>query len=340
MAKSQAMWAISQSPAFRELLKRQVPELEQEVQDQLQSMSPKASTDTSDDNANMSLGQPSRAPSSLEDIDQGFIKGLEGTKKDGYVPNNKGKVIGNSGVTIATGLDLGQRSDLNDIDISDELKAKLQPYLGVEKEAALALINSNPLKLSQEEVESLDLAAEKAYYIAASKRFDSRSSGKKFDELPPQVQTALYSLYFNTGSIGPKTIEAASNDEDYSDLVSELKSYYPENSKMSKNYAGKRRVKEAEYIENNLEQPEEAAQELEVTSPEEVEELDVSIDRINQQQSSGDNTPVDQLEELLGKIDQLRVAQSDKDMLENEAVAMTSFADGQRLKEMIRKIQG
>jgi RIO-like serine/threonine protein kinase len=76
------------------------------------------------------------------------------------------------------------------------------------------------------------------------------------------------------------------------------------------------------------------------TIEEKVKEAEKEIDRVNQLQSSGDSVPMPQLESLLQKIDSLKASQADKDMLENEAVQMQSFSDGERLKELLRKIQG
>ncbi|HDZ9500676.1 TPA: hypothetical protein RUZ94_003610, partial [Vibrio cholerae] len=68
-----------------------------------------------------------------------FIKELEGVKKHGYVPDVKGS---NSGVTIASGLDLGARSksDLITLGLPTSLIDKLTPYLGYKKHDAEAIL--------------------------------------------------------------------------------------------------------------------------------------------------------------------------------------------------------
>ena len=82
-------------------------------------------------------------------------------------------------------------------------------------------------------------------------------------------------------------------------------------------------------------------------SPEEIEqkkkesgEAERVVDRVLQQQSAGDMTPIDQLDSLMGKINNMNIAQSDKDMLERQAGQMEGHSDGNRLKEMIRKLNG
>jgi Bacterial toxin homologue of phage lysozyme, C-term len=69
-------------------------------------------------------------------IDYKFIAEREGGRKTkGYVP---AAVVSSSGVTVATGFDLGQRneSDLTRLKLSTFLVAKLKPYLGKKKKEA------------------------------------------------------------------------------------------------------------------------------------------------------------------------------------------------------------
>ena len=66
-------------------------------------------------------------------VDFTFIASLEGDQwLRGYIPMSQGKVIANSGMTVATGFDLGQwrMSDLQDLGFSKQLLDKLRPYLG------------------------------------------------------------------------------------------------------------------------------------------------------------------------------------------------------------------
>ena len=140
-------------------------------------------------------------------IDWSFIDGLEG--KDvlkGYVPLDKlGYPIGQSGVTISTGVDLGQFDRislvglLRDVPMSFELLRKLLPYVGLKKMPAWAALERNPLEITQTESETLSkLMREKV------KKELTANWGKEklthFDDLPKQAQTVLYSLAYNFGS--------------------------------------------------------------------------------------------------------------------------------------------
>ncbi len=81
-------------------------------------------------------------------IDFNFISKLEGGRRTtGYVPNPEGS---RSGVTIGTGIDLGQmgESDLEQFNFPSDLKDKLRPYLGKIKFKAVDLLDTMPLHVT------------------------------------------------------------------------------------------------------------------------------------------------------------------------------------------------
>ena len=78
-----------------------------------------------------------------EKIDYKFLSDLEGgSKTNGYVPAAE---VSKSGVTIATGFDLGQRdeNDLKTLKLSTTLTAKLKPYLGLKGKSAQDFLKKN-----------------------------------------------------------------------------------------------------------------------------------------------------------------------------------------------------
>lgn len=82
-------------------------------------------------------------------IDFNFISELEdGRRTKGYVPDPEGS---KSGVTIGTGVDLGQMAegDLERLNLPTALKEKLRPYLGKKKHDALRLLEDMPLHVSE-----------------------------------------------------------------------------------------------------------------------------------------------------------------------------------------------
>ena len=71
-------------------------------------------------------------------------------------------------------------------------------------------------------------------------------------------------------------------------------------------------------------------------SEDQISDIEASVDLANKMQSSGDNTPVDDLEVLLQKINSLNTSKEDKDELEEDAMNMTGYSQGLALKEKLR----
>lgn len=81
-------------------------------------------------------------------IDFKFIEKLEGSARKGYVPDPDNS---KSGVTIACGFDIGQRSadELNKA-FCRSLADKLQPYVGLKKQDAVDALTQIPLTVTIE----------------------------------------------------------------------------------------------------------------------------------------------------------------------------------------------
>lgn len=132
-------------------------------------------------------------------IDWHFIADLEGAGiLTGYVPVAE---TSNSGVTIASGVDLGQTSP-RQIDfwpVDDALKMRLRLYCGLKRQDAVDFLRAHPLTISRSECAEIDAAvqAEQASRIAAA--YDAASS-VKFARLPDRAQTVIVSLAFQYGS--------------------------------------------------------------------------------------------------------------------------------------------
>lgn len=173
-------------------------------------------------------------------INHEFIADLEGFSLVGYVPDAENS---KSGVTIATGFDLGCRDqrDINEF-AGTPLYAKLLPYLGLsgkQAEGALALI---PLEIDKEECERINLLAKREadgrietdYYMA---------TGIQLYDLPEQAQTVIASVAYQYGSLSRKCPSFWGHviRQDWLAAVDELRNFgdrYPT-----------RRNKEADYLE-------------------------------------------------------------------------------------------
>lgn len=130
-------------------------------------------------------------------IDSSFIRAVEGSILKGYVP-----LAGttHSGVTIASGFDLGQMhiGEFNNLPISPDLKAKLRPYVGLIKFKAKAYLHSHPLVITEEEFIQLNkVAANKILQPLA--KFFFQSTGKSFTTLPAEAQTVIFSFAYQHG---------------------------------------------------------------------------------------------------------------------------------------------
>lgn len=135
-------------------------------------------------------------------IDWKFIEKMEGSTRDGYVPTpDKSQ----SGVTIGAGVDLGQRTghEIDALNISAELKARLKPYAGLKRYEAVNFLKDHPLHLSETEVEALDQAIREPLVKNLIRTYDEAlskdGSVKSFQDLPSQIQTAIASVAFQYG---------------------------------------------------------------------------------------------------------------------------------------------
>ena len=143
-------------------------------------------------------------------VNWSFISQLEGGRRlIGYVPSPE---TGESGVTVATGVDLGHHSPpaIDAMAISDELKAKLTLYAGLKGEAAAAALSAHPLGLTSAEAEALDDAANKPIVrqVVASYNAAVLEKGNlsPFEMLPEAAQTVIASVALRYGENMPERV--------------------------------------------------------------------------------------------------------------------------------------
>lgn len=148
-----------------------------------------------------------------------WLSRFEGRELTAYVPCQRrndtgragrtglavcGPVIGASGVTIGSGLDLGQQrlADLERMNIPPELRQRFRPYLGKRREAARAALAAAPLAITEAQCAALDAAVHGDYIRRAGAVYESRAGnagGAPFAHLPPQAQTVIVSLHYHLG---------------------------------------------------------------------------------------------------------------------------------------------
>ena len=128
------------------------------------------------------------------DIDYEFIKEREGFILTANVPNAGGST---SGVTIASGFDLGCRNvrDLNQLGLSASLVKKLKPYLGKKSKTASDYLKKNPLTVELSEANSINMKVKKESTNALLKKYN-KASKVKFACLPKEAQTVIASVFY------------------------------------------------------------------------------------------------------------------------------------------------
>lgn len=135
-------------------------------------------------------------------IDFDFIKELEGYELEGYVPDPENS---QSGVTIASGFDLGHRhlSEMYDL-FNEDLAEKLFPYCGFKKQDAVALLKQKPLIITDQEALEINMVVHRRASEMLSSSYYLETS-LYFDDLPPICQTVIASVAFQYGNLAERT---------------------------------------------------------------------------------------------------------------------------------------
>ncbi len=188
----------------------------------------------------------------MSNIDWKSIEKWEGVTNTMYVPTDSdGDVLGHSGPTIGTGVDLGgwNSQQLKDIGVMDALIEKLKPYLGRKGDDAAKYVKEHPLTLSDSDRIALDRAVQGLFVSKLTDKYNNAidDDKKTFTQLPQAMQTVLYSVTHQYG-LGidkkcPKFWKLAI-EQKWKDLVDELRNF-------GDNY-GTRRNEEADLIQSEL----------------------------------------------------------------------------------------
>lgn len=134
-------------------------------------------------------------------IDYKFISDLEGNSFIGYVPDPK---YSNSGVTIASGFDLGSRSYRSlHKKFSKELADKLSMYVGMKKYEAKRFLECNPLNITRQEAQQINSGSHDDSELLLIKEW-SKYSDEHFLNLSGECQTVIASVAFQYGNLARK----------------------------------------------------------------------------------------------------------------------------------------
>ena len=134
-------------------------------------------------------------------IDFNFILEQEGFKTQGYVPE---ATQSNSGVTIASGFDLGARNENDLKGLPQDIVETLKPYLGLKGEEAENFLNSKRLTVTKNQANIInEFAKEEAVRNLRTKW--EKATKTSFDDLPKEKATVLASVAFQYGDLESKT---------------------------------------------------------------------------------------------------------------------------------------
>jgi GH24 family phage-related lysozyme (muramidase) len=131
-------------------------------------------------------------------IDWAFIGTLEGRKLVGYVPDPAGS---RSGVTVATGTDIGQMTSSTLSHLPADLQKLLLPYVGLTGARAVAALQATPLTITEAQADALDEASFAIAMDRVTRDYDRAVSAGAFAALPDRAQTVIASVGFQYGSI-------------------------------------------------------------------------------------------------------------------------------------------
>jgi len=160
--------------------------------------------------------------SAADDVDWDFINREEGGQwLTGYVPEDKhGRAVGKSGVTIATGYDLGSKdaAEIRKLGIlppeaERALIEKLTPYFGLTGQPALDFLRAEErkrgkpaLEITPAEARSIDLGTRKTAYREIRDRYNAAAKeGLRFEALENEARTVLVSVAFQYGNLKTRT---------------------------------------------------------------------------------------------------------------------------------------
>lgn len=191
-------------------------------------------------------------------IDWGFIGQLEGAGlTTGYVPTDRdGSVIGQSGVTIATGFDIGQHSAAEIAALFGEdtaITRLLAPYAGLTRAAAVSALRNAPLEVTRAQADAIDRAVKESKASQLAGRYDRAVAAAndrallRFRALPRRAQTVIASVLFQYGNLATRTPTFWGRvvAQDWPGSVAELRAF-------GDRY-GRRRRLEADYLEPLIE---------------------------------------------------------------------------------------
>ena len=136
--------------------------------------------------------------------------------------------MGISGVTVGTGVDLGQTdaATLRGMGVPEALTTLFRPYLGKRDVEAVYALHAAPLSIGPDDADALDSAMLGHHVQKISARYDRDAGSGAFAELPWQAQAVIVSIQYQRGVNSPSKYPntwAALVRRDWTDAARRLK---------------------------------------------------------------------------------------------------------------------
>ena len=136
-------------------------------------------------------------------IDYDFITRLEGNSLVGYVPEPDGGEI-ESGVTIGSGFDVGQRTQKDLQGLPTDIRWKLAPYCNLTGQDAIDFLQEYPLILSERQCRELNKFSHYASERSLIHRWNYYSK-IPWVKLTDRQQTVVASVAYQYGDLPSRT---------------------------------------------------------------------------------------------------------------------------------------
>jgi len=131
----------------------------------------------------------------MNKINWNFIAAREGFKLNGYVPDPQRS---HSGVTIATGFDIGNATDEMMAGLPLGIQKRFAAYRHLTGIPALHMLQTNPLSITSEQAVAIDAVIKKKLTDELEAKYN-HDAEMDFDDLPPEAQTVIASVGFQYG---------------------------------------------------------------------------------------------------------------------------------------------
>jgi len=176
---------------------------------------------------------------SLPLIDVHFVQCHEGFTCCGYVPINSrtGQVLGQSGVTVGSGVDLGSKTNdsLRDIGVSQNLVDELEQYFGLRTDRAACAAIELPLRMTCSDAQELTEAVKNDVVRQVQQSYDQErisANTDSFNALPRGIRTAIADVWFQFGTLpnsAPRFWGYVIRN-DWNNAIRELRNFYGQNA--------------------------------------------------------------------------------------------------------------